>query len=34
MCVRATIFCSFHDFPEGPDWWDTQHYKLILSQLR
>ena len=23
----------FHDFPEGPDWWDTEHYKLILTQL-
>ena len=34
MCVCAAIFCSFHDFPEGPDWWDTEHYKLILSQLR
>ena len=23
----------FHDFPEGPDWWDTEHYKLIETQL-
>jgi hypothetical protein len=23
----------FHDFPEGPDWWDTQHYKQIITQL-
>ena len=23
----------FHDFPEGPDWWDTNHYKAVLSQL-
>ena len=23
----------FHDFPEGPDWWDTQDYKAIISQL-
>ena len=23
----------FHDFPEGPDWWDTEHYKMILTQL-
>jgi hypothetical protein len=23
----------FHDFPEGPDWWDTDHYKAILAQL-
>ncbi|MCX5771255.1 MAG: hypothetical protein NTZ09_13445, partial [Candidatus Hydrogenedentes bacterium] len=23
----------FHDFPEGPDWWNTDQYKAILSQL-
>jgi hypothetical protein len=23
----------FHDFPEGPDWWNTDDYKAILSQL-
>ena len=23
----------FHDFPEGPDWWDVDDYKAILSQL-
>jgi len=23
----------FHDFPEGPDWWDTDGYKAILAQL-
>lgn len=23
----------FHDFPEGPDWWTTQHYKQIITQL-
>ena len=23
----------FHDFPEGPDWWSTDDYKAILSQL-
>jgi len=23
----------FHDFPEGPDWWDTDTYKAILGQL-
>ncbi len=23
----------FHDFPEGPDWWDTDDYKAILAQL-
>ena len=23
----------FHDFPEGPDWWNTQDYKAVLSQL-
>ena len=23
----------FHDFPEGPDWWDTDAYKAILAQL-
>ena len=23
----------FHDFPEGPDWWDLDMYKVVLSQL-
>lgn len=23
----------FHDFPEGPDWWNEDEYKAILSQL-
>lgn len=23
----------FHDFPEGPDWWDRDAYKAILGQL-
>jgi len=23
----------FHDFPEGPDWWSRDDYKVILSQL-
>jgi len=23
----------FHDFPEGPDWWNKQDYKAILAQL-
>ena len=23
----------FHDFPEGPDWWDVDNYKAILGQL-
>jgi hypothetical protein len=23
----------FHDFPEGPDWWDRDDYLAILSQL-
>ena len=23
----------FHDFPEGPDWWSTEHYKAIVAQL-
>jgi hypothetical protein len=23
----------FHDFPEGPDWWNLDEYKMILSQL-
>ncbi|MHB8972950.1 MAG: hypothetical protein ACYC3X_08545 [Pirellulaceae bacterium] len=23
----------FHDFPEGPDWWDADDYKAILAQL-
>ena len=23
----------FHDFPEGPDWWNTEDYKAIFAQL-
>ena len=23
----------FHDFPEGPDWWNSEDYKAVLSQL-
>jgi hypothetical protein len=23
----------FHDFPEGPDWWNEDDYKAIISQL-
>ncbi|MCC6696992.1 MAG: hypothetical protein IT365_15290 [Candidatus Hydrogenedentes bacterium] len=23
----------FHDFPEGPDWWNTNNYKAIIGQL-
>jgi hypothetical protein len=23
----------FHDFPEGPDWWNADGYKAILAQL-
>jgi len=23
----------FHDFPEGPDWWNINDYKAILTQL-
>ena len=23
----------FHDFPEGPDWWNADDYKAIISQL-
>lgn len=23
----------FHDFPEGPDWWNLEEYRAILSQL-
>lgn len=23
----------FHDFPEGPDWWDADAYKAVLAQL-
>ncbi len=23
----------FHDFPEGPDWWNADEYKAILGQL-
>ena len=23
----------FHDFPEGPDWWNEQDYKAVIGQL-
>jgi len=23
----------FHDFPEGPDWWDLDGYRAVLAQL-
>jgi hypothetical protein len=23
----------FHDFPEGPDWWNREDYKAVFSQL-
>ncbi|MFO8013307.1 MAG: malectin domain-containing carbohydrate-binding protein [Phycisphaerae bacterium] len=23
----------FHDFPEGPDWWDLDDYKAVIAQL-
>ena len=23
----------FHDFPEGPDWWDKEDYKAVFAQL-
>ena len=23
----------FHDFPEGPDWWNAEDYKAVLGQL-
>ncbi len=23
----------FHDFPEGPDWWDLDGYKAVIAQL-
>ena len=23
----------FHDFPEGPDWWNTDDYRAIIGQL-
>jgi len=23
----------FHDFPEGPDWWNADEYKALLAQL-
>jgi len=23
----------FHDFPEGPDWWNTNDYRAVIAQL-
>ena len=36
--IRRPLFAirgilPFHDFPEGPDWWNADDYKVILSQL-
>ncbi len=31
FAVRGIL--PFHDFPEGPDWWNLDNYKAILSQL-
>ncbi len=36
--IREPLFTirgilPFHDFPEGPDWWDREDYKHFISQL-
>ncbi len=36
--IREPIFSirgilPFHDFPEGPDWWDKQDYNFFITQL-
>jgi len=37
--IRQSPFFSrrgiqpFHDFPEGPDWWNSEDYKAVFSQL-
>ena len=36
--MRTPLFAvrgiqPFHDFPEGPDWWNADNYKAVLSQL-
>jgi len=36
--LRQPLFATrgiqpFHDFPEGPDWWNANDYKAILAQL-
>ena len=36
--VRKPLFAlrgiqPFHDFPEGPDWWNRDGYKAVLGQL-
>jgi len=36
--THAPLFATrgiqpFHDFPEGPDWWNLDDYKAILGQL-
>ena len=38
MEIREPLFTirgilPFHDFPEGPDWWDQEDYNLYISQL-
>jgi hypothetical protein len=36
--TRAPLFARrgiqpFHDFPEGPDWWNEDDYKVVFGQL-
>ena len=31
--VRIRGLQPFHDFAEGPDWWDLDQYKLLLDQM-
>jgi len=36
--IRQPLFnirgiLPFHDFPEGPDWWDEEDYNLFITQL-
>ena len=32
-CSTRRGIQPFHDFPEGPDWWNADDYKAILGQL-
>lgn len=37
-CKKTPLFHvrglhPFHDFPEGPDWWDLDDYKAVIEQM-
>ena len=33
LCSRCEGIQPFHDFPEGPDWWNRDQYLAVIGQL-